>query len=36
VIHGEPAGSEALAKALEESLGWQAVLPAYGENVRLD
>ena len=36
VVHGEPAASAALADAAGERLGWNAVVPSYGERVRLD
>ncbi len=35
-VHGEPASSEALAGRIREELGWCAVVPRYGERVRLD
>lgn len=36
VVHGEPAGSQALAGAITEDLGWCAVVPRHGESVLLD
>jgi metallo-beta-lactamase family protein len=36
VVHGEPAASAALAHRIREELRWNAVLPAFGERVRLD
>jgi metallo-beta-lactamase family protein len=36
VVHGEPSGAEALADRLQQQLGWCAVVPRYGERVRLD
>jgi len=36
VIHGEPAASDALATRIADELGWCAVVPRYGERVRLD
>lgn len=36
VVHGEAAGSAALARRLEEDLGLCAVVPRLGERVRLD
>jgi metallo-beta-lactamase family protein len=35
-VHGEPSGAEALADRLQQQLGWCAVVPRYGERVRLD
>jgi metallo-beta-lactamase family protein len=35
VVHGEPAASAALASAISEELGWNAVVPTPGERVRL-
>ena len=35
VVHGEPAAAAALAERLEDHLGWNAVVPRYGERVRL-
>jgi metallo-beta-lactamase family protein len=36
VVHGEEHSSHALAHRIEEELGWSAVVPRYGERVRLD
>ncbi|CAI9407673.1 MBL fold metallo-hydrolase RNA specificity domain-containing protein [Nocardioides sp. T2.26MG-1] len=36
VVHGEPAGSEALARRIRDELGWRAVVPRLDERVRLD
>ncbi len=36
VVHGEPHASEALRDRLARELGWTAVVPEYGERVRLD
>jgi metallo-beta-lactamase family protein len=36
VVHGEPAASAALGHRLEAELGWTAVVPAMGEQVRID
>lgn len=33
VVHGEPDGSEALRRHIDEELGWNAVVPAPGERV---
>jgi hypothetical protein len=33
---GEALGAQALADRLQQQLGWCAVLPRYGERVRLD
>lgn len=35
VTHGEPAAAAALRRAIEEQLGWRAVVPHYGETVEL-
>jgi metallo-beta-lactamase family protein len=36
VVHGEPESASALAGRISEELGWDAVVPRYGERVRLD
>lgn len=36
VVHGERPASEALARRIEDELGWCAVVPRLGERVRLD
>lgn len=36
VVHGEPDASMSLADDLVADLGWTAVVPAFGERVRLD
>ena len=36
VVHGEPRSAAALAERIREELGWSAVVPRYGERVRLD
>ena len=36
VVHGEPDAAEALQRRIAEVLGWSAVVPRYGERVRLD
>jgi metallo-beta-lactamase family protein len=36
VVHGEPAASASLAARIRQELGWSAVVPTYGERVRLD
>ena len=36
VVHGEPASSAALADRIRHELGWNAVVPWFGERVRLD
>lgn len=36
VVHGEPRSSEVLAQRIGDELGWCAVVPRYGERVRLD
>jgi len=35
VVHGEPHASEALAATIRRSLDWTAVVPRFGERVRL-
>jgi metallo-beta-lactamase family protein len=36
VVHGEPEAASSLAEAIGRELGWNAVVPADGERVRLD
>jgi metallo-beta-lactamase family protein len=36
VVHGEPAASTALATSIRTSLGWNSIVPRFGERVRLD
>ncbi|HEX4821729.1 MAG TPA: MBL fold metallo-hydrolase [Acidimicrobiales bacterium] len=36
VVHGEPEASAVLRGRMEAELGWNSVLPAFGERVRLD
>ncbi len=36
VVHGEPRSAAALAHLVTETLHWNAVVPRYGERVRLD
>jgi metallo-beta-lactamase family protein len=36
VVHGEPEASSALARRISSELGWDAIVPKYGERVRLD
>jgi len=36
VVHGEPRSADALAEAVRAQLGWNVVVPTYGERVRLD
>lgn len=36
VVHGEPNAGRALADRLINELGWNAVVPEYGERVRID
>lgn len=36
VVHGEPASAASLASALHGRLGWNAVVPRFGERVRVD
>jgi len=36
VVHGEPDSSAALARRIDDELGWCAVVPRLGEHVRLD
>jgi metallo-beta-lactamase family protein len=35
VVHGEPAASSALARAIGRELGWNAVVPGHLERVRI-
>ena len=36
VVHGEPQAATALRDAIEEDLRWNAIVPTYGERVRID
>jgi metallo-beta-lactamase family protein len=36
VVHGEPEASAALEKAIQQKLGWETMVPAYGDEVTLD
>jgi metallo-beta-lactamase family protein len=36
VVHGEPSSSAALAARIRQELGWNTVVPTFGERVRLD
>ena len=36
VVHGEPGPAGRLARRIEQELGWTAVVPHFGERVRLD
>jgi metallo-beta-lactamase family protein len=36
VVHGESAPAARLARRIEDELGWTAVVPRYGERVRID
>ena len=36
IVHGEPLASEALRDRIDKELGWNAVVPSFGERVRLD
>ncbi len=36
IVHGDPPAAEALCKAIRGQLGWNAVVPRYLEQVRLD
>jgi metallo-beta-lactamase family protein len=36
VVHGEPDSSRAMANRLIDDLGWNVVVPEYGERVRVD
>ena len=36
VVHGEPDASAGLRDAIDDQLGWNAAVPAYGERVRID
>lgn len=35
VVHGEPAAAQSLADRVEDELGWTAVVPRFGERVRI-
>jgi metallo-beta-lactamase family protein len=35
VVHGEPGAASALAERIEDELTWTAVVPRYGEQVRI-
>lgn len=35
IVHGEPEGSDMLRRALEENLGWSAMIPEHGQEVML-
>jgi metallo-beta-lactamase family protein len=36
VVHGEPSAATSLSQRVTDDLGWTAVVPEYGERVRLD
>ena len=36
VVHGEPEAAQALVARIRDDLGWNAVVPRYGERVLLD
>ena len=36
VVHGEPGSTAALVRRIRDDLGWNAVVPSYGERVLLD
>jgi metallo-beta-lactamase family protein len=36
VVHGEPTAARQLADRIDRELGWNSVVPTYGEKVRLD
>ena len=36
VVHGEPDSAQALVTRIRDDLGWNAVVPRYGERVLLD
>jgi metallo-beta-lactamase family protein len=35
-VHGEPESSQALQRDVVDRLGWSAVVPRFGERVRVD
>jgi len=35
VVHGEPKAAATLAARIDDELGWCAVVPRYGERVRV-
>jgi metallo-beta-lactamase family protein len=35
LVHGEPAAAQAMQQHIADSLGWNAVIPAYGQSVEL-
>jgi metallo-beta-lactamase family protein len=35
-VHGEEEAAQAMARRVRDELGWVAVVPRYGERVRLD
>ncbi len=36
VVHGEPDAADQLRDAIDDGLGWNAIVPTYGERVRID
>ena len=36
IVHGEPDSSKALAKKIEQKLGWEVVIPEYNEECSID
>jgi metallo-beta-lactamase family protein len=35
IVHGEPAGSEALSEKIEQGLGWTTTIPSHGQKIEL-
>jgi metallo-beta-lactamase family protein len=35
VVHGEPGATESLREEIEQTLGWEALVPVYLEEVEL-
>jgi metallo-beta-lactamase family protein len=36
IVHGEPDSSKALAKKIEQTLGWEVAIPEYNEECSID
>jgi len=36
IVHGEPATSQALAEKIHQTLNWETVIPAYGDEYQLE
>ena len=35
LVHGEPDASDTLRQTIQEELGWDCIVPEFGETVRL-